>query len=94
MKEATGELNNTVIVLLAVAAFAAFFFSTLWPMIRANYESETKCADAICGYTCDGTKVQPDESGGKTTGTITCCYRKNKQDSSEPGTEMKCPYKG
>lgn len=48
MKEATGELNTTAIVAIAVAAFAAFFFSYLWPIIKQSINSDTKCADAIC----------------------------------------------
>ena len=52
MKEATGELNSSVIVVAAVALLAAFFFSYLWPVIRKNMEHQEKCSDAICdvGY--------------------------------------------
>ncbi len=85
MKEAQGELNSTLLVVLAVAALAAFFFSTLWPMIRTNYESNAKCSDAVCGYDCSNEKTTP--SNGK----IGCCYRKDKGDR---GTDMMCPYKG
>ena len=34
MKEAIGELNSTLIVVIAVAALAALFFTILWPMIK------------------------------------------------------------
>lgn len=34
MKEATGELNMTVIVIIAVAAIAAFFTVILFPQIK------------------------------------------------------------
>lgn len=34
MKEATGELNMTVVTLVAVAAVAALFYFFLWPMIQ------------------------------------------------------------
>ena len=80
MKEATGELNSTVIVVMAVAVLAAFFFSVLWPLIRSNYEANAKCSDAVCGYNCEGDKQEASE------GSITCCYNKT--------TVMTCPYKG
>ncbi|MFI3260885.1 MAG: hypothetical protein R3Y13_04145 [bacterium] len=48
MKEATAELNSTVITVIAVAAFAAFFFTILWPRINQSIDVDTKCADAIC----------------------------------------------
>lgn len=45
MKEATGELNMTVITIVAIAAVAAFFYIFVWPKIqisiaRNNCESE------------------------------------------------------
>lgn len=51
MKEATGDLNSTVITVIAVAAFAVFFFSYLWPMISDTIELNQKCSAAICDAT-------------------------------------------
>ena len=34
MKAATGELNLTVVTLIAIAALAAFFMGVLWPNIQ------------------------------------------------------------
>ena len=34
MKEATGELNMTVITVVAIAAVAALFYAFVWPMIK------------------------------------------------------------
>ena len=48
MKEATGELNVTVITVIAVASLSAFFYFTIWPLIRANMDSNTKCSQAVC----------------------------------------------
>ncbi|MBQ6686932.1 MAG: hypothetical protein IJN03_00220 [Bacilli bacterium] len=48
MKEATGELNMTVIVLTLVGLLIALFFYTVWPMLRGNFVSETNCSKAIC----------------------------------------------
>ena len=48
MKEASGELNMSVIIIMAIAGLAAFFYFTLWPLIRNNINSNTKCSQAIC----------------------------------------------
>ncbi len=48
MKEATGELNMTVIVVTIVAMLSLFFFSVIWPSIRSNFNKNTKCSEAIC----------------------------------------------
>ena len=46
MKEATGELNMTVVTVVAIAAVAAFFFAFIWPSIQTNILNSTKCASA------------------------------------------------
>ena len=51
MKEATGELNMTIVVAIAVASLAAFFYTIIWPMIRGNMNSNVNCSKAIC--VCD-----------------------------------------
>lgn len=48
MKEATGELNGSVIVFTAVALLTAFFFMFLWPVIRQGMEEDANCANAVC----------------------------------------------
>ena len=48
MKEATGELNLTVIVVLTVAGLVAFFSMVLWPIVKKNMTHDQKCSDAIC----------------------------------------------
>lgn len=40
MKAATGELNLTVITLLAVGAIIAFFWAVLWPNIRTTMNAQ------------------------------------------------------
>lgn len=48
MKEATGELNMTVITVVAIAAIAAFFYIFVWPSIRvsiANNQCEAECGE-------------------------------------------------
>lgn len=61
MKEATGELNMTVITVVAIAAVGAFFYAFVWPRIKSSINNNTKCADAICPANC-------------TTGTCKCTY--------------------
>ena len=76
MKEATGELNSTVIVVLAVGVFVAFFFSYLWPMIKGSMDLNSKCSDAICEPcnkdVCDYVKCHLKESPDK---TFECVYK-------------------
>lgn len=40
MKAATGELNLTVITLIAIAAIIAFFMAVLWPNISKSINSQ------------------------------------------------------
>ena len=56
MPEATGELNMTVVTVVAIAAVAAFFYAFVWPSIKTNILNSTKCSsvtDCKCtGKTC------------------------------------------
>lgn len=56
MKEATGELNVTLITFIAVALLSAFFFMVLWPMIKQGLREDEGCARAVCdsGYNSNG----------------------------------------
>ena len=49
MKEATGELNMTVVTVVAIAAVAAFFYAFVWPNIKSSIMASTYCATAQCG---------------------------------------------
>lgn len=84
MKEATGELNLTVIVVIIVALLSTFFFSFLWPRIRTQFRHDMRCDDAIC--ICPET-----DSNGKCTytGTTVECYFKD--DKSK---KITCAWKG
>ena len=48
MKEATGELAGSVIVVAAVAVLTAFFFLIIWPMVKSGLEDRATCVNAIC----------------------------------------------
>ncbi len=41
MKEATGELNMTVITIIAIAAVGALFYIFLWPVIQKSIVTQT-----------------------------------------------------
>lgn len=73
MKEATGELNMTVVTVVAIAAVAAFFYAFVWPSIKASITSSTKCATAVnctcSGNTCNCFALNDDGSVGE---AITC----------------------
>ena len=58
MKEATGELNMTVITVVAIAAVAAFFYAFVWPSIQASLALTTACnsVDSKGNYTGTGDK--------------------------------------
>ncbi len=46
MKEATGELNMTVVTVVAIAAILAFFYLVIWPTIRVSLSLTTACSSA------------------------------------------------
>ena len=91
MKEATGELNMTVVTVVAIAAVGAFFYAFVWPSIRASITAGTKCANA----TCDQSKCKPsgtkmvcsgctymNEDGTVAKDTITCSYENGKTQNA------------
>ena len=46
MKEATGELNMTVITVVAIAALVAFFYLVVWPSIQTGMTLQSACSSA------------------------------------------------
>ena len=52
MKEATGELNMTVVTIIAIGAVVAFFWF-MWPSIRntinGTWGGVSNCVGASCG---------------------------------------------
>lgn len=75
MKEATGELNMTVITVVAIAAIAAFFYAFVWPSIKGNITGSINCSSAV-GCECTGDTCTCDgyygEDGSIITQTLTC----------------------
>ena len=82
MKEATSELNATVVIVLAIAVLIAFFYYTLWPIIKNNFDRNSQCSKAIC-ETCK------DATGNVSTDCdYVTCHSKNDTNTFE------CVYKG
>ena len=72
MKEATGELNMTVITIVAIAAIAGFFAVVIYPGIKKNIEQTTMCASAACPASCNDTTCKCKYTDGNTEKEITC----------------------
>lgn len=53
MRESTGELSSSVIVIGLVGALIGIFYYTAWPTIRNNFIGETSCDKATCESTPD-----------------------------------------
>ena len=84
MKEATGELNMTVVVVVAIGVMASFFFGYFWPnIVKPSIENDTLCNKAKCKTGSDNI------SNGK---FIVCTYTDS--NGQEKTINNKCPYKG
>ncbi len=80
MREATGELNMTVVVVIAVGILSVFFFAILWPNIKATFIASNKCSDAVCNK-----RTLKD-------GYVVCRYYD--ANGKQQGSEFECPWKG
>lgn len=85
MKEATGELNITVIVVIIVALLSFFFFSIIWPNIRTNFRNSANCDDAICE--CPSRDAATNKCN-YTGSTVECYFKGN------PNQKITCTWKG
>lgn len=54
MKEATGELSNTVITVVAIAAILTLFTVFLYPALRNAIRARTYCHAAVQCTPCEG----------------------------------------
>ena len=48
MKQAMGDLTSGIVVLVAIGILIAFFYYTLWPILKQNFDAESQCSKAIC----------------------------------------------
>lgn len=74
MKEATGELNMTVVTLIAVAALGALFYFVVWPMVQRMVVQQT-CNTYGSGWTAirQGTSEAATTNSSATVGQWFCC---------------------
>lgn len=75
MKEATGELNNTVIVVLSIGILIAFFYYVIWPLLDSNLEHNSSCEKAICEPCGKETGCKTVECTTKSGTKIQCVYK-------------------
>ncbi len=75
MKEATGELNASIIVFIAVSLLAAFFFSILWPKIKGDLKTTSKCSTAICKNSFDNKTGRSECHARGSSETFLCPFR-------------------
>ena len=82
MKEATGELNMTVVTVVAIAAVAAFFYAFVWPNIQNSIKANTYCATAQCSDCQDK------------SGSLVCsCTSATLNPNGDPEWTGKCTFK-
>ena len=81
MKEATGELNMTVITVIAIAAVAALFYTLVWPAIQTAIVNNT-CAT----YGADWHAVRIDASDGEEAAKLTGSNASKIKYACCPGT--------
>lgn len=79
MKEATGELNMTVVTVVAIAAVAAFFYAFVWPGIQNSIKASTYCAMANCDSE-NKNCTYLDENNEQQTGLDCSSYFKNNSE--------------
>lgn len=80
MKEATGELNMTVITVVAIAAIAGLFYAFVWPMIQKSIVQNT-CRTMGNGWTALESK----------DGKLTAGCQTAKSDNAGGTTWQCCP---
>ncbi len=64
MKEATGELNMTVVTVVAIAAVGGFFYAFVWPNIKVGLMKNT-CNNVCPTDTSDTSKKTTVQRDGK-----------------------------
>ncbi len=82
MKEATGELNMTVITLVAITAIAAVFYFVVYPLIQRALVTQT-CRSA---YGSEYTASETEGTGCQAADTD------QKQDTGNSTTKVKVWY--
>ncbi len=91
MKEATGELNMTVVTIVAIAAVALLFYVFLWPTIQKSIVNQT-CKTYGSEFTAIRQEQADSGSGAKVykwkccngTGDNATCYDAEEDETETP----------
>ena len=79
MKEATGELNMTVITVVAIAAVGLLFTAFVWPNIQSNITLNTACSQLNNkgAYKTDDTNIRSGSDGYVSCANWSCTVHYN-----------------
>lgn len=72
MKEATGELNMTVITVVAIAAISLLFTMFVWPNIQSSITLNTACSNIDANGNYETSGIGSDEDGYTTCTSFQC----------------------
>ena len=82
MKNAIGELNGSVITVMAVASLTVLFFMFIWPMLKTNLKNDARCSDAICDVWMN-------------KNNMVYCYNPGKSGAGISASDVfECPFRG
>lgn len=78
MKEATGELNMTVVTIVAISALVAFFYLVIWPVVQTGMALTSACSSAggaaMTIDNDDGSKITCTKNTAPSGNNATCTY--------------------
>ncbi len=80
MRQAMGELNSSIIVVIVVGLLIAAFYGLVWPTIKEGLKSNSRCADAVCDVGIKSGQVGVE------------CYSPHVEEGKRE--YFYCPYKG
>lgn len=72
MKEATGELNMTVITVVAIAAISLLFTMFVWPNIQSSITLNTACSNIDANGTYETSGIEKNKDGYVSCSKFTC----------------------
>ena len=75
MKEATGELNMTVVTLVAVAAIGAIFYLVVWPLIQTSIVTQSCRSTFGPGWSAQKTDTELDGESNAKVYQWKCCTK-------------------
>ena len=93
MKEATGELNMTVVTLIAIAAIGAIFYFVVWPLIQRQLVNQS-CRTTYGPEWHAVAGIEDDVSAGNTQATVKewYCCPKNVTTVTKAGDDGKTVF--